>query len=165
MECENCGNDPAVVHWTQIENDEMKTSHLCEACAAQKGLASTPEPASEPLADFLAQLGKGVPEESATAESCPSCGLELSELRQAGRLGCAACYGHFERQLRGLLRRLHGGTQHVGKVVLPPDPEEADVTARVKSLRRSLERAVEAEDFEHAAVLRDQIRRLEGAHP
>jgi hypothetical protein len=63
--------------------------------------------------------------------------------------------------LRGLLRKLHGGTQHTGKVYLPPHPSETDRTARVVSLRRSLSRAVENEDFERAAALRDQIRRLE----
>jgi protein arginine kinase activator len=71
------------------------------------------------------------------------------------------CYKHYDSHLRNLLRRLHGGTQHVGKTVLPADPDESDRSARVQSLRRSLDRAVAAEDFEHAAALRDQLRKLE----
>jgi protein arginine kinase activator len=76
-------------------------------------------------------------------------------------LGCPHCYSVYEPQLRGLLRRIHGATQHVGKVYLPPDTAEADRTARLAGLRRKLQRAVEAEDFERAAELRDQIRALE----
>lgn len=160
MQCDNCGKDGAAVQWTQIENNEIKTSHLCESCASDKGLSTGASATSAPLADFLAQLGKTSTSETPAPGDCPACGLSLQKLRQAGRVGCATCYRHFEPQLRGLLRRLHGGTQHVGKVVLPPDPDEADRSARVHSLRRSLERAVQAEDFETAARLRDQIRRL-----
>lgn len=158
MQCDNCGNADAVVQLTQVENNEMRVLHLCEACAGQKGVDVALPTASAPLADFLAQIGKS---EVTAAGRCPSCGLTATQLRQLGRLGCATCYTHFQDHLRGLLRRLHGGTQHVGKVVLPEEPGEEDRIARVRSLRHSLQRAIEAEDFEHAASLRDQIRRLE----
>jgi protein arginine kinase activator len=165
MRCDNCGTREAVIHLTQVENNEMNTHHLCEACAAEKGL-DTGAPAATPLTDFLAQIGKGVtPEATATAvDTCPSCGMTLADFRRTGRLGCADCYVALGDHLRGLLRRLHGGTQHVGKVYAASDAGEADRAARVVSLRRSLQRAVDAEDFERAASLRDQIRRLEAAH-
>jgi protein arginine kinase activator len=69
----------------------------------------------------------------------------------------------FESNLKTLLRRLHGGTQHVGKVYLPPDPTHAEQQERLAGLRRKLDRAVESEDFERAAQIRDLIRTLEGA--
>ena len=118
--------------------------------------------ASAPLADFIAQMGKSIAAETVSqAGTCPNCGLTIADFKRTGRLGCARCYATFDVSLRGLLRKLHGGTQHSGKVYLPPDPTETDRTARVVGLRRSLSRAVEAEDFERAAALRDQIRRLE----
>jgi protein arginine kinase activator len=161
MLCENCGNHEAAIHLTQIQNNEMTTRHLCEVCAESLGLSSG-QPANAPLADFIAQMGKSIAAETVTAAgTCPSCGLTLADFKRTGRLGCARCYSVFDTSLRGLLRKLHGGTQHSGKVYLPPDPTETDRTARVVSLRRSLARAVEAEDFERAAALRDQIRRLE----
>ncbi|HEV2130737.1 MAG TPA: UvrB/UvrC motif-containing protein [Longimicrobiaceae bacterium] len=165
MRCDHCGKHEAVINLTQIENNEMHTSHLCDACAAEKGFetgAGTGAPAQ--LTDFLAQMGKSIGAEAVSSlEGCPSCGLALSDFRRTGRLGCAVCYSHFDAQLRGLLRRLHGGTQHVGKVYMPPDPSDADRVARVASLRRSLQRAIDAEDFERAAGLRDQLRRMETA--
>jgi protein arginine kinase activator len=163
--CDRCGNNEAAIHFTQIQNSETTTRHLCESCAAELGLdpgGSVGGPATAPLADFLGQLGKAIAGESTwAAGACPGCGLTLADFKRTGRLGCARCWSAFEPSLKGLLRKLHGGTQHVGKVYLPPDPTEMDRTARAVSLRRSLQRAVDEEDFERAAALRDQIRRLE----
>jgi protein arginine kinase activator len=160
MLCENCKKNEAAIHLTQIQNNEMTTRHLCEGCAETMGLSSGG--AAAPLADFIAQMGKSIAAETvAQAGTCPSCGLTLADFKRTGRLGCARCWSTFEPSLRGLLRKLHGGTQHSGKVYLPPDPTETDRTARMVSLRRGLARAVDAEDFERAAALRDQIRRLE----
>lgn len=158
--CDNCGRSDPVIQLTQVENNEMRILHLCEECAAERGVELETQAANAPLADFLAQIGKGVPE-GPSGGSCPSCGMTAAQLRQTGRLGCGVCYTHYDDHLRSLLRRLHGGTKHVGKMVLPSDPDETDRSARVASLRRSLQRAVEAEDFEHAAALRDQLRQLE----
>ncbi len=160
--CDNCGAHDAVVHLTQIVNNEMSTYHLCEQCAAQKGLESAQEPVNFPLTDFLAQMGDEGPEQSPHVDmQCSFCGLTFGDFRETGRLGCPHCYETFSAHLRRLLRRIHGGTQHVGKVYLPPDPTESDMERRLQGLRRKLHRAVEAEDFERAAELRDQIRSME----
>ncbi len=162
MQCDQCGDREAVIHLTQIVNNEMSTFHLCEECAAEKGLEPGASMGNFPLTDFLAQMGKGGASESGAAPgSCAFCGLTLDEFRKTGRLGCSHCYVTFESHLRGLLRRLHGGTQHVGKVYLPGDPTLADRQERLAGLRRKLDKAVQSEDFERAAQLRDQIRALE----
>jgi protein arginine kinase activator len=164
MLCDNCRKNDAIIHLTKIKNNEMSTYHLCESCAAAEGLETGAEQAAAPLTDFLAQMGKSIPAESVSSiGECSACGLTLQDFKRTGRLGCSVCYSQFDHHLRGLLRRLHGGTQHVGKVFLPPDPRQTDRMARIASLRRGLHLAVEGEDFERAAALRDQIRRLEAA--
>jgi protein arginine kinase activator len=110
-------------------------------------------------------MGEG---EAGSAESsadlrCGFCGLAFKDFRESGRLGCPHCYSTFETPLRALLRRIHGGTQHMGKVYLPPDPSASEMEKRLETLRRKLQRAVETEDFERAARLRDEIRTLEPA--
>ena len=164
MVCDNCGSGDAVVHLTQIVDNEMSTHHLCERCAAEKGLATTPETVNFPLTDFLAQMGE---EETQGTEPpdqrCTFCGLSFADFRETGRLGCPHCYATFETHLRGLLRRIHGGTQHLGKVYLPPDPSSSEMEKRLEALRRKLQRAVAVEDFERAAEIRDEIRTLEPA--
>ena len=164
MVCDNCGSTEAVVHLTQIVNNQMSTHRLCEKCAAEKGLETTPEPSTFPLTDLLAQMGKeAAPETEPAASQCSFCGLTFREFRESGRLGCPHCYETYASHLQRLLRRVHGSTQHVGKVYLPPDPSASDLERRLQALRRKLNRAVESEDFERAAELRDEIRSLEPA--
>ena len=161
MVCDNCGSTEAVVHLTQIVNNQMSTHRLCEKCAAEKGLETAPEPSSLPLTDFLAQMGKDhVAESDQASQQCSFCGLTFKDFRETGRLGCPHCYETYASHLQRLLRRVHGSTQHVGKVYLPPDPSASDVGRRLDALRRKLSRAVEAEDFERAAELRDEIKSI-----
>jgi protein arginine kinase activator len=162
MTCDNCGSTDAVIHLTQIVNNEMTECHLCEKCAAAKGLETQEGSPGFPLTDFLAQMGgEGERPEAGKAGTCDFCGLTFDDFRDTGRLGCPHCYATFEGHLRGLLRRIHGGTQHVGKVYLPPDPTATEKEKRLEGLRRKLDRAVAAENFERAAELRDEIRALE----
>jgi protein arginine kinase activator len=164
MKCDHCGENEAVIHLTQIVDNEMGTYHLCGACAAEKGLEPEPGVGNFPLTDFLAQMGEASKPQPAVPAECEYCGLSLKDFKKTGRLGCSHCYVTFDAHMRGLFRRLHGGTQHVGKVYLPPDPTEADRHEQLSRLRRKLDVAVEKEEFERAAQLRDQIRELEGAH-
>ena len=173
MLCDNCGERPAAIHLTQIENNSVVTMHLCEQCAAEKGVETGASVAKFPLGDFLASLGKAGGAESAEtmAAACPACGGTLQDFRQTGRLGCAQCYTTFEPHLRDLLRRLHGSAQHVGKhyapateaapVAAPVPAEPAGAPPAVVELREQLKRAVEAENFELAAELRDRLKVLE----
>lgn len=159
MECERCGEREASIHLTQVENDQMSTFHLCDSCAAEKGLEPGVQGGSALLADFLAQMGKGI-NASPSAGACPFCGMTLADLKRTGRLGCPECYSQFEQHLRGILRKLHGGTQHAGKMYRP-SAAEMNRAAQLVRLRRELQLAVDSEDFELAANLRDQIRRTE----
>jgi protein arginine kinase activator len=162
--CDSCGSSDAVVNFTQIVKDEMSTFHLCEACAAEKGLEPAPETSNFPLTDFLAQMGEERGNDELDKDhQCSFCGLTFGQFRETGRLGCPHCYQTFESHLHQLLRRIHGSVQHVGKVYLPPDPTASEMEKRLDGLRRKLHRAIEAEDFERAAEVRDEIRSLEPA--
>lgn len=165
MLCDHCGENEAVIHLTQIVDNQMGTFHLCEGCAAEKGLEPEAGSTNFPLTDFLAQMSQPERTQQPADTACEYCSLTLKDFKKTGRLGCSHCYVTFEGHLRGLLRRLHGGTQHVGKVYLPPDPSEAERGERLSRLKRKLDRAVATEDFERAAQIRDQIRELESTRP
>ena len=162
--CDGQGCDnPAVVQLTQVVEDKSTTYYLCKECARAKGISTEP-PSSLDVSDFLAQLGEsGSSESSGVSEPCSFCTMTLDDFRESGRLGCPHCYTSFEGRVRRLLNRIHGASQHAGKVYLPPDPSAAELDRRIAGLRRSLQHAVEAEDFERAAVLRDLIRDHEAA--
>lgn len=93
---------------------------------------------------------------------CPQCGLSAVEFNRSGRLGCGECYRAFGADLAIVLRRLHGGGRHIGKI---PAPNAVQLEARTAllTLRRQLKQAVEREEFEKAAELRDRITLIEKA--
>lgn len=164
MKCENCGSTDAVVHLTQIVNNEMSTHHLCQKCAAEKGLQDAPDPSNVQLLDLIEKVSPDIPGLTYSGDGqCVFCGLTFEDFRRTTRLGCPQCYEAFADHLPRLLRRIHGGVKHVGKVYLPPDPSSSEMEKRLEGLRRKLERAVQSEDFERAAEIRDEIRALEPA--
>jgi len=143
MLCDNCKERDAVINLTQVEHDSKVTLHLCERCAQEKGVAPSMLPSP---ADGL---------------RCAECGGTLRDFREAGRLGCAQCYEAFATHLRDLLRRLHGSSQHVGERYVNPGEQDSDPQRLLLELREQLRKAVENENFELAAELRDRIRVLE----
>ncbi|MBI2874716.1 MAG: UvrB/UvrC motif-containing protein [Firmicutes bacterium] len=173
MLCEECRKRPASIHMTRVVQDESgprKTEvHLCRECAQEKqvqgswgfDLAGPPFSIPALLAGFMDGTGYA-PQVLKTTYTvkCPGCGMTFEHFRDTGRLGCGRCYQVFKDQLSTLLRRIHGKSRHAGKV---PARAAGILTARrnLEQLREALGRKIEEEDFEAAAALRDQIRRLE----
>lgn len=163
MDCEHCGERDAEITLTEIENNETRTLHLCATCAALKGV-TVDSVGGPPIADLLAHIGTGTEAAfSADADECEYCGTRAADFRKTGRLGCPQCYAQFAQQLRALLRRVHGASQHMGKVYVSGAVDLDDSEARLATLKRRLDRAIEIEDFEAAAEIRDQIHMLQGA--
>ena len=104
-------------------------------------------------------LGLGASQEISTAEDvkCPNCGFTQADFKKAGRLGCSLCYQTFAEGLEGLLKSMHKGVKHVGKVPVALR-QSRDLSDRLKHLQKKLDKAVTAEDFEEAASLRDEIK-------
>jgi protein arginine kinase activator len=169
MSCDQCREREAVIHLTQIVNEQVTTLHLCEKCAAEKGVESPGSAVKTPLGSFLAAMGKGAeqpPTTTRSADTCPRCGAAFQDFRESGRLGCPDCYRAFESPLRDLLRRLHGSTRHLGERYAereaPPAAAPAPPVAQgAADLREQLRLAVETENFELAAELRDRLRVVE----
>lgn len=175
MLCQNCNQNAATMHFKQTINGQTKEMHLCPACAHKMGVEQSFQQSlehslssfgswfaedpffshpfgmlSQPFAQ-TAQIGSG--------RRCKTCGMTESELQRTGRAGCADCYGLFEDILTPYIRKLQGATAHVGPAPTPQADTQQDPTI---SLRSKLEQAVQQENYEEAARLRDEIRRLEG---
>lgn len=158
MQCSQCGEREAVVHLTQIANDQVVTLHLCERCAAEKGVESSASLTKSPIGGFLASLGPGQAEQAGEAVPCARCGGTLANFRDTGRLGCPECYRAFEASLRELLRRLHGSSRHLGERYAAPGGGPDNGLPSEFELREQLRQAIETENFELAAELRDRLR-------
>jgi len=163
MVCQMCGKNPATVHFTEIHDNTMSEIHVCERCAEEKGLHGSAQPHKFDIADLLAGMVDNMTqtdEERVGHVQCPRCGLPYSGFKETGRLGCAECYSAFQFQLRPLLRRVHGDTRHRGKIPTR-DGEGVARSRQIQRLHDELQRAVEREQFETAAGIRDEIRKLE----
>ena len=157
MLCCICKEKEATVHLTQIAGDKVQKVDLCEDCARQKGVN---DPAGFSLADLLLGLGASQEIEQTAGGSelkCPHCGFSQADFKKTGRLGCPECYTTFAEGLEGLLKTMHKDVRHIGKV---PQALRAsrDLNDRLKSLQKKLNKAIAEEDFEQAAVLRDEIK-------
>ena len=164
MKCSHCGEREGVVSLTQVKEGEVHTASLCAQCAAEKGIETGFAMADTPLGGFLAKLGESAdpdaPLLAALEVRCPGCNATLRGFRETGRVGCSECYQAFDAPLRELLRRLHGSTHHTGmqyqrgEAPAPRvEPGRTDL-----ELKEQLRRAVESEQFELAAELRDRLR-------
>ena len=158
MVCQRCQEAKATVHITDTL-PEKREQHLCEDCAEKEGvIIKQHHTTNEILQQFIKQktgLGKG------EGVTCPKCGLTFREFQLKGQLGCPNDYAAFEKLLMPLIERAHeGGTHHVGKI-----PVTADGVTRKDAglfqLRRELRKAIEEEDYELAAKVRDQIQHME----
>jgi len=163
--CSICGEAEGVVDLTHIEGGEVKTVHLCAKCAAEKGIQTPAALAETPLGGLLAAMGAepARPEPGVLTDvHCPRCGASLQDFRETGRLGCPDCYQTFAEPLRELLRRLHGSAHHTGRTYYGPGIAPATVpTESIDTLRDRLRRAIESEQFELAAELRDRLKERE----
>jgi protein arginine kinase activator len=162
MQCDVCGEKEATVFLTQIVDGKMQKVNLCEACSKAKGVN---DPTGFALADLLLGLGAARQiDKGPTVLRCEVCGFTQADFKKTGRLGCSNCYETFSEGLGEMLGNMHKGTRHTGKV-------PAGIAVRlereqkIRSLKQELDRAVEREEYEAAAELRDSLRLLEAGSP
>lgn len=172
MLCEKCHKREAKVYCTEIINGEKKEQRLCEECAAEYASFKLESAGFKgfDITGLLAGIlnGSSQEQQAVNAEpleelSCPVCGLTFQEFLQKGKFGCAGCYRSFGKVLEKSFRQIQGNEKHTGK---RPKGYVSPVEKAVKQLTEAdrltlkLQEAVEKEEFEEAARLRDQIREL-----
>ncbi|MEI8037036.1 MAG: UvrB/UvrC motif-containing protein [Verrucomicrobiota bacterium] len=167
MKCDFC-DQKATVFLTQLVEGQMKKVCLCDPCAKARGVT---DPTGFSLADLLLGgapagpgPGAGGKPSPATATAgggrkCPTCGFTLDDLRRVRRFGCSDCYATFSDEVGQIIRGMHQGTSHVGKV--PAGLMALHIRhQRIEELRSRLDQAITSESYEEAAGIRDEIRNL-----
>ena len=157
MICQRCKKHKATVHLTDLVNNENRD--LCEQCAVEEGITFKQHvPINELLTSFV--MNQAGAQEVADL-TCEECGMTFAEFRAQGLLGCPHDYEAFSEALESLIARVHqDGRHHVGKV---PTSAGKGIKRQheLMRLRRELSSAVEREDYELAARLRDEIQAME----
>jgi protein arginine kinase activator len=147
--CDECGINPANIHLTQIMQNQTRIHHLCQECARKMGIN---------ISVNVEESGSGQ-EVTESDKSCGRCGMNYSEFRSKGWLGCAECYHAFEKEIDEMLIQVHGSAIHKGKQYHKSNTR-VKATADIKRLRHELAAAIKNEQFEQAALLRDAIHNL-----
>lgn len=161
QKCDKCDRD-ATHHSVEVIKGQKIVKNLCDEHALEEGMTfkAGHTPINELLSNFV-KLHSGAAQSASVELKCDECGLTFSQFRETSLLGCPSCYAAFETPLSPLLERAHeGGTHHIGKVPRRAGAGEQR-QAQLLRMRKRLDEAVAAEDYELAARLRDDIHRFE----
>jgi len=162
MQCDVCGKKKATVHLTEIVDEQMTEMHLCESCAREKSVHMEQQFGLADLLAGLADFGQQVKDVEKVKIKCSGCGLTYEDFRKFGRLGCSECYASFREYLGVLLKKIHGSARHSGKMPAKYQVLSTKTDADpLEELKHHLKQAIQAENFEKAAELRDKIHELE----
>ncbi len=170
MECQECHQNPASLHFTKIINGQKTETHLCEQCAREKGeiISGAGGFSISNLLSGLLNLDfplstnqSNHPFGNLDIEQCNQCGMTFQQFSKVGRFGCSNCYKTFSSKLDPILRRVHSGnTAHEGKI-----PKRIGgnlhISKEIVELKEQLQKAIYNEEFEKAAEIRDKVRSLE----
>ncbi|GLO64305.1 UvrB/UvrC motif-containing protein [Oceanobacillus kimchii] len=170
MECQECHENPATLHFKHVINGEERKLSLCEACAKKKGYVTFPEEGYS-LHDLLTGLfNVETLNMNSTSKNqmkqlkeikCSSCGMTFSEFKKIGKFGCANCYSSFAQKVEPIFRRVHAGnTKHNGKI---PKRTGINLQTRrqIELYKQELKNFIDNEEFEKAAEYRDKIKELQ----
>ncbi|UCE06009.1 MAG: UvrB/UvrC motif-containing protein [bacterium] len=164
MICDICGIREATIKFTQVINKKKTEMHTCKVCAEEKGftnpLSGFPKIIGGLILGIMGELPETVKREHIDLK-CDYCQLSWHQFQDKGLLGCGHCYESFVEPMKKLLRKMHGSNKHIGN-----RPTAHRVTGTIDDLdllRKELKRAIKAENYEHAAELRDKIRDIEAS--
>lgn len=165
MLCQVCKKNPATIHYKELVGGIIKDMDICSECAKGKKNIPLEVNINMPISiqDLFSSLMEMDFEDHFSKQSektCPGCGSTYSRFKTTGRVGCHICYEAFKDNLYPLIRRIQGRVDHQGKIPSNAS-EELKIKKEVNSLKAQLREAIEKEDFESAAELRDKIRLLE----
>ena len=172
MLCEKCKKRTATVFYNENINGKTRSFSLCGECAAklrEKGdiqditsmTGSFADPFSA-LHDNLFGSFFGIPSGMVShgQKQCPGCGTTYLEINKSGKVGCPECYAVFREELSGLLSSVHGTPGHTGSVPAKHRAKQ-ERDQKLQRMKDELQAAIQTEDYEKAAALRDEIRKLQ----
>lgn len=172
MLCDRCKERDAKILYTEIINGVKKEQHLCEECATEYTSFHMEKPllnSDLSLGDLLSTILSGFTEEEKKKAyipvTCSNCGTTYDDFLRIGRFGCYKCYSNFDMdgQLGRTLNSIQGAKIHTGKRPIgysSADSENSKKISEVEKLTIKLQEAIEKEEFEEAARLRDIIKDL-----
>lgn len=160
MLCQHCHEREATTHLRRTINGATEEYMLCSDCAKEMGVGSIFSDFSTDFNTLLGSFFSNALPARTGAVRCSSCGSTLNDIARTGMVGCADCYETFYSELLPTIRNVHGNTEHCGKHPhrSSEEPSAPQPDDSLDALKAELQQAIDKQDFERAAELRDQIR-------
>ena len=159
MLCQSCEKRQATTHIKTILNGELKEYSLCSECASRLGYGSFLGDYAFDLDRLFGSFFDGFTGDK-SSRRCKLCGSSFEDIAKSGKVGCAQCYEEFYEELLPSIQRIHGRTNHTGKLARSAGTE-VKVKNEIAKCKAELEQAIKTQEFEKAAELRDKIKELE----
>ncbi len=174
MLCEKCKKNEATFYYHENVNGNEKTYKLCQNCADAMTKAGQIGSFSTEQYFSASPLGKSLFGESLTSllfggsegkvravseKACGGCGMTLREFAREGMAGCPRCYEDFAAELESTIRRVQGKSTHTGRTPAGLK-EKQDLQKKIAELTAEQKRAVADEDYERAAQIRDELKKM-----
>lgn len=155
MKCQSCGKKEAAIKYKENINGNKQELYFCEECAKKLGFIN--------FSSIFLPIFSNVPEYLFNEEEepkCPNCGYTLKDFSNTGMFGCQICYETFSKELDSMFIKYHGKNRHLK---LPDNnmKSKKNVCTLVE-LKEKLKEAIEKEEYENAAIIRDKIKGIEG---
>lgn len=160
MLCQRCQMNQATVLYHQIINGEKTEYHLCSQCASQMNMSISFDNMFKGFLDgFVSSISHGE-EIMLDSTSCPNCGFTFNDIKTSGKLGCSECYHTFSKRLDSILKNIQANNTHCGKFP-KKSGSELRKAHELEDLKAQLKRAIENEEYEEAAHIRDRIKEID----
>ena len=159
MICMRCKKNEAAYHITKIIDNKKQELNLCQKCAKDLGVVNSPFAFQNIISEIMEYIDQPGEVEIPYELACSNCGTTYSEFKKKGYLGCSECYTSFAAEIAPVIKRAQGNMKHIGKI---PKRKSGNVINRneINYLKSMLQRAVENEEYEKAAELRDKIKKI-----
>lgn len=161
MLCQSCSKNIATTHIQTVINGELTEYVLCSECAQKLGYLNPFESFDGSFENFLGSfLGNNLQRDYLPDTTrCEKCGSSFEDIVSSGKVGCENCYKIFYEKMIPSIERMHGNTKHVGKVSLSAG-NKAKYTSEIEKKKLLLKEAIDKQEFEQAAKLRDEIKKM-----
>lgn len=159
MLCQKCKQRPASIHITKIVNGEKRELHVCDQCGSLNDVFDQSFNFQNFITNMLDFDIKNYEHSNDIQYRCDKCGMDFNTFKEHGKFGCEKCYETFKPMVNSMIKKMHGSDRHKGKVIKLAG-EDLKFKNRLDELNTSLKQAINKEEYEKAAVYRDEIKKI-----
>lgn len=177
MLCDKCKNNNATVFFRENVNGKETKYALCRECADKlekegklslnyefpfDSFFSESDSLNNLFGSLFAPTFNVGSKKQLDKKKCSLCASTFDELISGGKVGCSKCYEIFAEELAPTIVRIHGNSKHSGRAPVKLR-DKLDLKIRLQSLEKQMKEAIKSQEFERAAVIRDEIKSIKEA--